>query len=694
MKKLLALIVSVIMLIGVFGCTPQEEISSPEKNTPEAVEFTFEQTTLTPGEYTLTAKVMPENASQEVTFTLVGSPLGVSLEGAKLTVSENVADGLVFKVKASVITDPTISDTIEFTASNPAPAAQIITTEAQLRAMELGGSYELGANIMLTEAWTPLGVADAEGDDGKTVPGAGFAGTLDGKGYKITNVNMNTTWNGGFFAQIEPTGVVRNIGFESDKGANSGVKGNSWTGVIAGINKGLIENCYTDVKVVTGGTPGAALVGTNKGTIKNCYAIGTVSVGEGPHGAAFAGANEGTVTASYFLESAGNCAYGWNKGQDANVQKSESWMKTAQNYIDAGWNQEIWALVDGYYPMLKHEGFVAPQPAAVLNILNTEEYLDYNNEEQRTLQIAYEIKNVENTAVTFALAEAVAGVAISESGLISLGAEVVDGAVFTVVVTSVEVGTLSVSKSFTVNRAAVDEVVLISNQAELVALTTTTNPADMAKNYRLTADIDVSDIWFNTPIGANAGGVFTGTFDGNGYAIVGVAGGAEGNDYGLFKEIGVGGIVKNLEIKIREGRNLCANRMGAVASVNKGTISNIVVSGDIWCTDVGVGGIAWDNHGVIENVIMLAKINHDYTVANALGAIVWYQQETAVIRNCFVDSTATGLTSLTRMADATLDAGCLQTEAMKSAATYAEFDQSIWNIVDGEYPTLRKGIIA
>lgn len=692
MKKLLALIVSVMMVIGVFGCTPVQDSTGGKVN-PETVEITFEQTTLTPGEYTLTAKVMPENASQEVTFTLVGSPLGITLEGAKLTVSENVADALVFKVKASVITDPTISDTLEITVSNPAPAAEVITTEAQLRAMELGGSYELGANIMLTEPWTPLGTPDNE-DEG--IPGAGFAGTLDGKGYKITNLNIAATWNGGFFAQIEPTGVVKNIGFESDKGANSGVKGNSWTGVVAGINKGLIENCYTDVKVVMAGTPGAAFTGTNKGTgiIRNCYAIGPVTVGEGAHGAAFSGANEGTVIASYFLETSGNCAYGWNKGQDAKVQKSESWMKTAQNYIDAGWDQEVWALVDGYYPMLKHEGFVAPKPAAVLTLLNTEEYLDYNVEEQRSLQIAYEIKNVENNAVTFALAEEVAGVAISESGLVTLGEAVADGASFTVVVASVEVPTLSASKTFIVNRAAVNEVVLISNQAELVALTTTTNPADMAKNYRLTADIDVSDIWFNTPIGANAGVAFTGTFDGNGYAIVGMAGGAEANDYGLFREIGVGGIVKNLEIQIREGRNLCANRMGAIASVNKGTISNIVVSGEIWCTDVGVGGIVWDNHGVIENVIMLATINYYYTTANAMGAITYYQQETAVIRNCFADATATGLTSLTRMADATLDAGCLATEAMKTAATFAAFDASIWNIADGAYPTLRKGIIA
>ena len=65
----------------------------------------------------------------------------------------------------------------------------------------------------------------------------------------------------------------------------------------------------------------------------------------------------------------------------------------------------------------------------------------------------------------------------------------------------------------------------------------------------------------------------------------------------------------------------------------------------------------------------------------------------AVIENCFVDKDVTRATSFLSEASA-LDAGCLQTEAMKSAATYAEFDQSIWNIVDGEYPTLRKGIIA
>ena len=107
MKKLLALIISVIMVVGIFACAPVTDSTGDAKVNPETVEFTFEQTTLTPGEYTLTAKVMPENASQEVTFTLIGSPLGIALEGAKLTVDENVADGLVFKAKASVITDPT-----------------------------------------------------------------------------------------------------------------------------------------------------------------------------------------------------------------------------------------------------------------------------------------------------------------------------------------------------------------------------------------------------------------------------------------------------------------------------------------------------------------------------------------------------------------------------------------------------------
>ena len=43
MKKLLALIVSVVMLVAVFGCTPLDNSSNQGGNTvPETVEFTFE----------------------------------------------------------------------------------------------------------------------------------------------------------------------------------------------------------------------------------------------------------------------------------------------------------------------------------------------------------------------------------------------------------------------------------------------------------------------------------------------------------------------------------------------------------------------------------------------------------------------------------------------------------------------------
>jgi hypothetical protein len=270
-----------------------------------------------------------------------------------------------------------------------------------------------------------------------------------------------------------------------------------------------------------------------------------------------------------------------------------------------------------------------------------------------------------------------------------LAETVTDGTTFTVVVTSVEITTLSTSLTFTVNRLS-DAAVEISSIDDLVALAASTNPADMAKNYVLTADIDASEVWFNTAIGSSSNTAFTGTFDGKGYTIQGIAGGNEGNDYGLFREIGEGGIVKNLGIAIRDGRNLCANRMGAVASVNKGTISNIIITGEIWCTDVNAGGVVWDNHGVIEYVVMLAKVNHYYDQANAVGAITYHQQESASISNCFVDADTTGLTSLTRIENE--DSACKSTSAMKSAATYSAFDTNVWNITDGSYPSLKKGL--
>ncbi len=709
MKKFTTLLLAIVMTAALcfVGCKKPEEKTAP----PESLTITNAQTTLTAGTHTLTAEVKPANASQAVNWTLVGSPAGITIDGNQLTIAVTAQNESTFKVKATAQTDPTISDMKTFTVDNPPAAAIEISTEAELRAIELTGNYKLVNDIELTDVWTPLG---EPADDDSGIAGVGYAGTFNGNGFKIKNfATEGEGYNKGMFYKVENTGVIENLAIVSEKDSEGdyvdGLNGRAWNGVIAGKNDGTIRNCYTDVQVDSIAPPAGAFLGTNNGTIENCYAIGPVKIDDagGSHGAGFVNVNNGTITQSFVLETSVTAAISFNKTQNANIQKSENWMQTAQNYKDAGWSEDVWSLIDGYYPELKYEGYVAPAPKPVLNITNSEEYLDYNDEDQRELQITYSLSNVTDNSVTFALKEPVEGVSITDTGLVTLSESVADGAKFTVVVTSVEVPELSVEKTFTVNHADTSVYVEINTYEALEKLATENNPANMAKNYRLTADIDASEKAFNNVIApitsvendiGKATTPFTGIFDGNGYTISGFWGGEAKQHSGLFGEIGEGGVVKNLRLTIkgepRTNRYLGTGSAG-IAATNRGTIENVSIEGPgelMGAETPWVAGIAFDNFGTIKNCISLVKLSNDGTPRTVAG-IACNNQAGGVIENCFVDTTVTGITQALNAADATLDAACIKTTAeLQNPDTFAgKFDESIWEIKNGAYPTLKNG---
>ncbi len=708
MKKFLTVLLAVVMTATLVfvGCKNNDEKAAD----PESVTITNTQTTLQAGEYTLTAEVKPAGASQAVSWTLVGNPLGVKLDGNKLTVAATAPNESTFRVRVAVQTDPTINDTKQFTVDNPPAPAIEISTEAELRAMELDKNYVLANDIELTDLWEPLGELNNP-DEG--IAGLGLSGTLDGNGYSIKNISMvigtadAKGYNKGFFYKIEATGVIKNLGFESLKDDGEGVTGlGSWNGVITAHNYGRIENCFADVQAAEVITPFGSFIGTNEstGVIENCYAIGEIDAeAAGANGSGFVTVNSGTITNSYVLDTSVTAAIGLNNTQNANIQKSESWMKTAQNYKDAGWDEEVWSLVDGYYPQLKHDGFVAPAPKAVLSITNTEEYLDYNKEDERELQITYTLSNVTDNSVTFALKEAVTGVAIDNTGKVTLSSDVADGAKFTVVVTSVEVPELSVEKTFTVSNANIEEVVEIDTLEKLKNLMESSLPTDMAKSYRLTANIDASGEFLNSPIapitdtteGSEAAAYpFVGTFDGNGYSIIGFKCDNYANYSGLFGEIGLGGVVKNLTLTIGAQHRYMGAQSAAIASINRGTIENVKVEGDgeIRGTSQWVAGIAYNNYGTIKNCISQVKVSNEGTLLTIRGLVG--NDFEGTITNCFVDTTVTGIEHI-YTAENALDAACIKTtEQLKNADLYSAFDTTVWNIEAGSVPTLKNGCTA
>jgi len=140
----------------------------------------------------------------------------------------------------------------------------IIQTPADLDAVRnnLTAYYELGNNIDMT-GYTFLPIGNSTNR---------FTGTLDGKGYKITNliINQPTTDFIGLFGFLQ--GTVKNLALE-----NVNIAGNIRVGAIAGqAYQSTIENCYS-----TGSIKGSYVVGGLVGypgytTIRNCYSTCSV----------------------------------------------------------------------------------------------------------------------------------------------------------------------------------------------------------------------------------------------------------------------------------------------------------------------------------------------------------------------------------------------------------------------------------
>ncbi|GEM_PF-2795930 len=112
-----------------------------------------------------------------------------------------------------------------------------------------------------------------------------FSGTLDGQGYKITNLyiyrmetNVGERKRFGLFGYTTGSAQIKNVGLE-----NAQVAGNTEVGGLVGNNAGTITNSYVTGNI-SGATSGSqymagGLVGTNSGTITNSYASTNVRAG-------------------------------------------------------------------------------------------------------------------------------------------------------------------------------------------------------------------------------------------------------------------------------------------------------------------------------------------------------------------------------------------------------------------------------
>lgn len=158
--------------------------------------------------------------------------------------------------------------------------------------------FKLGADITLTEPWTPITTVDEHGN------GNQFLGTFDGDGHTISELKFNLSdYIAGLFGMIGTSGVVKNVKL---KDCNMSVSGQVCGG-IAGVNYGTIENCHIIGGTITsefdaGGLAGVCLYGaprivacSNSADITGLERVGGI-VGVVWDGSLIGCCNTGTVT--------------------------------------------------------------------------------------------------------------------------------------------------------------------------------------------------------------------------------------------------------------------------------------------------------------------------------------------------------------------------------------------------------------
>ena len=157
-------------------------------------------------------------------------------------------------------------------------------------------------------------------------------------------------------------------------------------------------------------------------------------------------------------------------------------------------------------------------------------------------------------------------------------------------------------------------------------------------NYALKSDIDASVLKKYKAIGGDTG--YQGTFDGRGHAIIGLtAGGSDATNIGVFSTVGEQGAVKNLSVLA--GNFTGKENVGAVAGVNKGTISDINTYGNTVTSDGHAGGLVGTNEKTISNSTSVSNVIANSKEAMA-GGIAGINTKGAVIDNSESNSAVAG----------------------------------------------------
>ncbi len=537
-----------------------------------------------------------------------------------------------------------------------------ISTEAQLKAIDLNGDYVLTQDITLSDnEWTPIGTSDRP-----------FTGTLDGGGHTIIGLTVGNGANDNkAFFGFTKDATVKNIGFTSAvvKGHNQAaivvaqatsstlsniyvsgvVTGRDHVGTIAGDARDntTITNCVSTAAALSAEHQGGGIAGwTNNSTFSYNIAYGAVTA---PNNGA--GGITGMVDDNGKTEYQSNLsAAPYIKGGNDRTHGINGWCNG--NCSNTGSNNLSWANTVYYVGGNKKKATDITEPSNGSGmhgtVTSTEEltkaatytkigFKDGNDgtwkledgqwprlKQFATMYDAFTSisalpgtiasgKNVTVTATT-ALNRDIK-ITSSQPSIISVDGNTLkaenSGTSEITITSTTDDFAQGASKTFTIKVEAA-KYITISTPEDLDNLR-----KDMTASYVLTTDIDMKDINF-VPFGIvnneNAS-KFTGTFDGNGHTI------------------------KNLRYDV-EGKG----EVGLFSQTENATIKNLIIENAYFKGNANVGGIVGQMYRT--TITDCAVLNSYIEGRDHVGAIAGEIAQTKVgdsyeggaITNCFSDA--------------------------------------------------------
>ncbi|WP_081927195.1 GLUG motif-containing protein [Halobellus rufus] len=471
----------------------------------------------------------------------------------------------------------------------------IVTSDKALAAINRAGladDYRLGLDIDASgtdewnsgAGWYPLGFG---GDQ--------FSGSFDGDGHVITGLYIERTADDvGLFGTATGGATIGDVGVELADitgdvrvgalvGNNTGgsVRTSHMTGTVDGKSEvggligrttdgGLVTTSYSAGSVTGSGTEIGGLLGNNTGgsTVSESYATGTVTGGTNVGG--LVGQNDATVTGGYAIGRVSGTDTGGAIGSNAGSVESLYWnTETTEQSKSAGSAGRYGLATDRMIGLNATVGLFE---------------LDFETAWQP---------------------------AITRDGypVLASDSEFTDDA--------------TAFNGLVVGDGSADDPFEVSTVYELQLVSTRLGEGD---SFELTRNIDASLTaeWFDEgsgpqgfePLG-NATVGFSGTFDGNGYAITDLIINRSSDDgIGLFGHVGSNGNVTNVRLKSANvtGRD----SIGGVVGTNTGDVRESSVDGKVH-GDQRVGGVVGDNDGDLRNSSVTARVNGTDYVGGLVG---------------------------------------------------------------------------